>query len=124
MHILALIPDSSLLSSLANWAIAKCILLVERESDFFRSCSSVSNLSIMMSMKTSNCKMSVMLHLIFFAALAPFAAAFSRREYADALEKSILFFDVQRSGHLPAWQRITWRADSGLHDGHQDNASH
>ncbi|KAG0557529.1 hypothetical protein KC19_11G137900 [Ceratodon purpureus] len=75
----------------------------------------------MMSMKTSNCKMSVMLHLIFFAALAPFAAAFSRREYADALEKSILFFDVQRSGHLPAWQRITWRADSGLHDGHQDN---
>ncbi|GMN31908.1 hypothetical protein TIFTF001_003443 [Ficus carica] len=37
--------------------------------------------------------------------------------YKDALEKSILFFEGQRSGKLPASQRITWRGDSALSDG-------
>ncbi|CAH9090766.1 unnamed protein product, partial [Cuscuta epithymum] len=40
--------------------------------------------------------------------------------YGDALYKSILFFQGQRSGHLPESQRtygITWRGDSALHDG-------
>ncbi|KAF3336134.1 endoglucanase 1-like protein [Carex littledalei] len=37
--------------------------------------------------------------------------------YADALEKSILFFEAQRSGQLPANQRVTWRGNSGLSDG-------
>lgn len=42
------------------------------------------------------------------------ASAFN---YADALEKSILFFEGQRSGKLPTEQRLTWRGDSGLSDG-------
>ncbi|MQL82525.1 hypothetical protein Taro_014995 [Colocasia esculenta] len=41
----------------------------------------------------------------------------SALNYADALEKSILFFEGQRSGKLPADQRLPWRGDSGLSDG-------
>ncbi|XP_013455338.2 endoglucanase 8 [Medicago truncatula] len=37
--------------------------------------------------------------------------------YGDALTKSILFFEGQRSGKLPPSQRMTWRKDSALHDG-------
>ncbi|KAG2260476.1 hypothetical protein Bca4012_008405 [Brassica carinata] len=37
--------------------------------------------------------------------------------YQDALTKSILFFEGQRSGKLPPNQRMTWRSDSGLSDG-------
>ncbi|XP_050366892.1 endoglucanase 3-like isoform X2 [Argentina anserina] len=39
--------------------------------------------------------------------------------YRDALAKSILFFQGQRSGKLPsgADQKITWRSSSGLSDG-------
>ncbi|CAL4950203.1 unnamed protein product [Urochloa decumbens] len=35
----------------------------------------------------------------------------------DALTKSILFFEGQRSGKLPPSQRQSWRRDSGLSDG-------
>ncbi|XAR59099.1 Cellulase [Bertholletia excelsa] len=42
-------------------------------------------------------------------------------DYADALSKSILFFEGQRSGFLPDDQRISWRAGSGLGDGWQVN---
>ncbi|XP_042506171.1 endoglucanase 6-like [Macadamia integrifolia] len=38
-------------------------------------------------------------------------------DYSQALSKSILFFEAQRSGYLPSNQRVTWRADSGLRDG-------
>ncbi|CAN6693700.1 unnamed protein product [Malus baccata var. baccata] len=37
--------------------------------------------------------------------------------YRDALTKSILFFEGQRSGKLPPNQRVSWRRDSGLSDG-------
>ncbi|EYU22709.1 hypothetical protein ABFS82_03G124400 [Erythranthe guttata] len=37
--------------------------------------------------------------------------------YRDALAKSLLFFQGQRSGRLPPDQQITWRANSGLSDG-------
>uniref|UniRef100_A0A5B6YHV1 cellulase n=1 Tax=Davidia involucrata TaxID=16924 RepID=A0A5B6YHV1_DAVIN len=43
--------------------------------------------------------------------------AFTSQDYSDALEKSILFFEGQRSGKLPSNQRLTWRGDSGLSDG-------
>ncbi|CAN0908941.1 Endoglucanase 1 [Linum grandiflorum] len=45
------------------------------------------------------------------------SAAFTAEDYSDALEKSILFFEGQRSGKLPSNQRLTWRGDSGLADG-------
>ncbi|XP_058100374.1 endoglucanase 6-like [Magnolia sinica] len=47
--------------------------------------------------------------------LLPLASA--GHDYGQALSKSILFFEAQRSGFLPRNQRVTWRADSGLYDG-------
>ncbi|XP_047176471.1 endoglucanase 17-like [Vigna umbellata] len=42
---------------------------------------------------------------------------FATHDYRDALTKSILFFEGQRSGKLPPNQRMSWRRDSGLSDG-------
>ncbi|KAL0688178.1 hypothetical protein Bca4012_087855 [Brassica carinata] len=44
-------------------------------------------------------------------------------DYGDALNKSNLFFEGQRSGKLPVNQRVTWRADSALSDGKPDNVN-
>ncbi|CAN8328826.1 unnamed protein product [Cochlearia groenlandica] len=41
----------------------------------------------------------------------------SHHNYSDALRKSILFFEGQRSGRLPKQQRMSWRGNSALHDG-------
>lgn len=38
------------------------------------------------------------------------------KDYASALGKSILFYDAQRSGKLPANNPISWRGDSALGD--------
>lgn len=45
----------------------------------------------------------------------------SDTDYKDALSKGILFFEGQRSGKLPASQRVKWRADSALSDGNLEN---
>ena len=37
--------------------------------------------------------------------------------YGEALQKSILFYELQRSGVLPENTRCNWRGDSGLTDG-------
>jgi endoglucanase len=37
--------------------------------------------------------------------------------YGEALQKSLLFFEAQRSGKLPDNNRIEWRDDSALNDG-------
>lgn len=37
--------------------------------------------------------------------------------YGDALSKTLLFLEAQRSGKLPPNQRVTWRSNSGLSDG-------
>ncbi|KAF3531240.1 hypothetical protein DY000_02036168 [Brassica cretica] len=42
-------------------------------------------------------------------------------DYSDALYKSILFFEGQRSGRLPREQRMLWRSDSALKDGENLN---
>lgn len=44
-------------------------------------------------------------------------SAFTTEDYSDALDKSILFFEGQRSGKLPSNQRLNWRGNSGLSDG-------
>ncbi|CAL1537081.1 unnamed protein product [Lymnaea stagnalis] len=44
------------------------------------------------------------------------APAQGAKNYGSALQKSILFFDAQRSGKLPANNPVHWRGDSGLHD--------
>ncbi|KAK3228026.1 hypothetical protein Dsin_007888 [Dipteronia sinensis] len=43
--------------------------------------------------------------------------ALAGHDYGQALTKSILFFEAQRSGYLPHNQRVTWRSNSGLNDG-------
>ncbi|KAF5478188.1 hypothetical protein F2P56_004770 [Juglans regia] len=43
--------------------------------------------------------------------------------YRDALGKAILFFEGQRSGNLPANQRVKWRGDSALSDGKAENVN-
>lgn len=37
--------------------------------------------------------------------------------YAELLQKSLLFYEAQRSGRLPENSRLNWRGDSGLEDG-------
>lgn len=41
------------------------------------------------------------------------AAAYTQ-DYKDALMKSIMFYEGQRSGKLPPYQRMTWRGDSAI----------
>lgn len=43
----------------------------------------------------------------------PLSSAF---DYRHALKLSLLFYEAQRSGHLPASNRIPWRSDSALTD--------
>lgn len=45
----------------------------------------------------------------------------SNVDYKDALAKAILFFEGQRSGKLPANQRVKWRGNSALSDGKPEN---
>ncbi|VAI43869.1 unnamed protein product [Triticum turgidum subsp. durum] len=44
-------------------------------------------------------------------------ASAARHDYGDALSKSLLYFESQRSGRLPYNQRVRWRGHSGLTDG-------
>ncbi|KAG7627257.1 Glycoside hydrolase family 9 [Arabidopsis thaliana x Arabidopsis arenosa] len=44
-------------------------------------------------------------------------------DYGEALNKSILFFEGQRSGKLPTNQRVKWRAESGMSDGASANVN-
>lgn len=44
-------------------------------------------------------------------------ATTSEYDYGDALQKSIMFYEFQKSGKLPEDQRNNWRGDSGLTDG-------
>ena len=44
-------------------------------------------------------------------------------DYGDALAKSILYYEGQRSGKLPPTQRVTWRKDSALCDGRDKGVS-
>jgi hypothetical protein len=69
-----------------------------------------------MAPKSSSLCAVVVLHLLLVA--PSLAAAFN---YADALAKSIIFFEGQRSGKLPPGNRMPWRGDSGLRDGAQHN---
>ncbi|KAJ4952006.1 hypothetical protein NE237_028838 [Protea cynaroides] len=67
----------------------------------------------------STAQVSPTLHLLClpFWMLLFYCSAFDSHDYANALDKSILFFEGQRSGNLPSDQRLTWRGDSGLSDG-------
>ncbi|MBL8212407.1 MAG: glycoside hydrolase family 9 protein [Bryobacterales bacterium] len=55
----------------------------------------------------------------YFLLLLPLAAAAQTPafNYAEALQKAVFFYDVQRSGTLPPSNRVNWRGNSGLADG-------
>ena len=40
------------------------------------------------------------------------SAADSKYNYAEALQKSMFFYEVQQAGALPEWNNVPWRADS------------
>jgi hypothetical protein len=44
------------------------------------------------------------------------SAAAAQFDYSDALMRSLLYFEGQRSGKLPSDQRVSWRGDSALND--------
>jgi endoglucanase len=50
------------------------------------------------------------------SAAAPAAAA-PAFNYAEALQKSLFFYEAQQSGKKPTWNRVSWRGDSALTDG-------
>lgn len=52
--------------------------------------------------------------LLSFFAIFPLRQSFN---YGEALSKSLLYFESQRSGRLPYNQRVVWRYHSGLADG-------
>lgn len=57
----------------------------------------------------------------FFHGLLVTVYANTDFDYKDALGKSIIFLEAQRSGRLPPRHRPAWRGDSGLEDGKQAN---
>jgi hypothetical protein len=48
---------------------------------------------------------------------APGSPSTGQFNYAEALQKSFLFYEAQRSGVLPEDNRIEWRGDSAIDDG-------
>ncbi|KAI0496186.1 hypothetical protein KFK09_022493 [Dendrobium nobile] len=59
--------------------------------------------------------------LFFFSLVLTLWSGEANQNYSDALAKSILFFEGQRSGKLPADQKISWRSNSALTDGSAAN---
>lgn len=62
---------------------------------------------------------SVALLVAVFVASRAGEAGADHPNYRDALDKCLQFFEAQRSGKLPADQRVKWRGDSALQDGFQ-----
>ncbi|OMO51548.1 Glycoside hydrolase, family 9 [Corchorus capsularis] len=69
----------------------------------------------------SSSSISVVCLLFFLSPLLHLNAVNANPNYKDALLKSILFFQGQRSGKLPSNQQISWRSSSGLSDGFLDH---
>ncbi|CAN1217155.1 Endoglucanase 16 [Linum perenne] len=62
-----------------------------------------------------------MVAVIAIAVTTSFVCVNAHFDYKDALTKSLLFLEAQRSGKLPPNNRIPWRGDSALDDGKPDN---
>lgn len=54
---------------------------------------------------------------LVFVILLVVPVALAGHNYGEALSKSFLFYEAQRSGYLPRNQRVQWRGNSGLNDG-------
>ncbi|KVI11930.1 Glycoside hydrolase, family 9, partial [Cynara cardunculus var. scolymus] len=60
---------------------------------------------------------SSMILLALFAGFWVCVNAHEKLNYQEALTKSIIFLEAQRSGKLPPTNRVPWRGDSALEDG-------
>lgn len=61
-----------------------------------------------------SCLATVVLMLSCNLCIASAASSSSPYSYAEALHKSLLYYQIQRSGNLP-YQRLAWRANSCSH---------
>jgi hypothetical protein len=59
----------------------------------------------------------VAIGLVATTGVSRVAGAAPAFNYGEALQKAIWFYDAQRSGDLPANNRVSWRGDSALTDG-------
>ncbi|KAG7598000.1 Glycoside hydrolase family 9 [Arabidopsis suecica] len=55
--------------------------------------------------------------LVFLLSALSLENTYASPNYREALSKSLLFFQGQRSGRLPGDQKLSWRSSSGLSDG-------
>nr|AAK12339.1 cellulase [Coptotermes acinaciformis] len=53
---------------------------------------------------------------VFVCLLSALALCQAAYDYTTVLKSSLLFYEAQRSGKLPADQKVTWRKDSALDD--------
>nr|ADB12483.1 endo-beta-1,4-glucanase [Coptotermes formosanus] len=53
---------------------------------------------------------------VFVCLLSALALCQAAYDYKTVLKNSLLFYEAQRSGKLPADQKVTWRKDSALND--------
>ncbi|KAI3454555.1 hypothetical protein Pfo_011218 [Paulownia fortunei] len=72
----------------------------------------------MVSLPSSYCILTLLVGL-----LALEATIVHSFDYGDALDKTLLFFEAQRSGKLPVNQRVKWRGNSGLRDGYAEGVN-
>ncbi|WP_109302423.1 glycoside hydrolase family 48 protein [Aquimarina sp. AU474] len=62
-------------------------------------------------MKKFNKSCLVLLLYFFYSTLT------AQFNYGEALQKSLFFYEVQQSGELPDWNRVSWRGNSTTNDG-------
>ena len=43
-------------------------------------------------------------------------AATSKHNYAELMDKSLYFYEIQQAGPLPEWNRVEWKSDSTMDD--------
>jgi endoglucanase len=65
-------------------------------------------------MSTNSWRARVLAACLMFFVPQLFAQTFN---YGEALQKSLFFYEAQRSGDLPTTNRVNWRGDSALTDG-------
>ncbi|MBR6580395.1 MAG: glycoside hydrolase family 9 protein [Ruminococcus sp.] len=58
----------------------------------------------------------VMLAASVGSTVTPTVTAADTPNYAEALQKSLFFYECQQAGPLPEWNRVEWRADSTMID--------
>ncbi|KAL3640660.1 hypothetical protein CASFOL_015628 [Castilleja foliolosa] len=72
----------------------------------------------MVNLLSSHCILLLLVGLIFLKTTLIYAF-----DYGDALDKTLLFLEAQRSGKLPTNQRVKWRGDSALRDGYTEGVN-